>query len=98
MFIIDRNKKFCQSCGMPLSKQMKNWGSDQYGAKTDQYCQYCYQDGQFVRECNCEEMQAIVEQKLVEMHFPRFVAKQMIRKIPKLQRWQTNPGVKDGSI
>lgn len=97
--MIFRNKKFCQSCGMPLDKQMANWGTDQGGVLVDQYCKYCYREGQFTRDCNCQEMQAIVEQKLVEMRLPRFVARQMVKKIPKLQRWQpASLGVDNGKV
>ncbi len=46
---------FCQSCGMPMQT------SDQFGTKSDaslneDFCCYCYKEGQFTSDCTMEEM------------------------------------------
>lgn len=80
--------KVCQSCSMPLSKDE---GADYEGKM---YCSRCYVDGKFTKpDITVTEMQELVAQKLVEMKFPKFVAKLMVRNIPKLERWkQQNKG------
>ncbi len=74
----DFNRKqlpqFCQSCGMPLS------GKEQCGTHADgsthyEYCRYCYQKGEFLKECTMDEM---IEQ-----------CEDMMRGyIPMLKRWR----------
>ena len=46
--------KFCQSCGMPLTKEILGTNAD--GSKNEDYCIYCYKDGKFQQECTMEEM------------------------------------------
>ena len=48
------NQKFCQSCGMPLTEDVLGTNSD--GTKNEDYCMYCYKDGQFLQDCTMEEM------------------------------------------
>ena len=47
-------KQICQSCGMPITKK------DDLGTNKDQtinndYCKYCYKDGEFVDKVNMKE-------------------------------------------
>ncbi len=47
-------KQICQSCGMPITK------TDDLGTNKDQtinndYCKYCYKDGEFVDKVNMKE-------------------------------------------
>ena len=42
-----KNHKFCQSCGMPLSKDPNGGGTNADGTKNTSYCSYCYQNGSF---------------------------------------------------
>ena len=37
---------FCQSCGMPLLGEQDK-GTEAGGARSEDYCTYCYQDGAF---------------------------------------------------
>ncbi|MDR1096440.1 MAG: zinc ribbon domain-containing protein, partial [Spirochaetaceae bacterium] len=39
---------FCQSCGMPLSKD-EDFGTNTDGSKNNDYCAYCYKDGKFTQ-------------------------------------------------
>ena len=39
--------KFCQSCGMPKNKDKGNGGTEKDGSKSEKYCSYCYQNGEF---------------------------------------------------
>ena len=47
-------QKFCQSCGMPLTDDVLGTNAD--GTKNEDYCMYCYKDGQFLQDCTMEEM------------------------------------------
>ena len=47
-------QKFCQSCGMPLTEDVLGTNAD--GSKNEDYCMYCYRDGQFLQDCTMEEM------------------------------------------
>lgn len=40
------NKKFCQSCGMPMEAD-GDFGTNQDHTKNEDYCCYCYKDGAF---------------------------------------------------
>lgn len=85
------SKKYdtCQSCSMPLSKDPTGGGTNADGTKSDKYCGYCYQNGEFVaKDMTVTEMQEYVKKKLKEMGFPGFMAGMLTKGIPKLERWQ----------
>ena len=48
-------KKFCQSCGMPLQTP-EEMGTNHDGSKNDEYCCYCYKDGAYTSDCTMDEM------------------------------------------
>ncbi len=53
------------------------------------YCSYCYQDGKFTQEnITLKEMQSLVVKQLVKFKVPKFMAKLMVFKIAKLERWK----------
>lgn len=81
---------FCQSCGMPLSKDVEHGGTNVDGSKSSEYCSKCYQHGEFTRPTmTVQEMQALVEERMIEMRFPKFVAKYFTKGIPQLRRWKS---------
>ena len=41
--------QFCQSCGMPLTKN-EDCGTNADGSKNFDYCKYCYADGKFLHD------------------------------------------------
>jgi hypothetical protein len=85
MAIIYKN---CQSCGMPLARDEQGGGTEADGSKSTMYCSHCYARGAFTQPTlTCEEMQALVRQKMIELRFPGFMAGFFTRGIPKLERW-----------
>jgi len=81
---------FCQSCGMPLSRDPQKGGTESDGSRSTEYCSYCYRSGRFTEpDITLEQMMSKVEGKLREMHFPGFMARYFSRGIPSLQRWRT---------
>jgi len=83
--------KYCQSCGVPLKDDPERRGTEANGSRNDLYCCYCYQKGKFTYpNFTVKEMQDFCVTKLVEMKFPKWVARIMVRNIPKLERWKNN--------
>jgi hypothetical protein len=80
---------YCQSCGMPLTKDPLGGGSNADGSLTSEYCSHCYQRGMFTQpNITPQEMQKLVEGKLRSMHFPGFLARRFAREVPNLRRWR----------
>ena len=79
----------CQSCGMPLKQDPKGSGTETDGSKSELFCSYCYENGEYLQPTiTAEEMQVFVYEKLKEMKLPSFLAKLFTRGIPKLRRWK----------
>jgi len=90
---MEKLNKICQSCGMPLKRDAEGGGTNSDGSKSLLYCSHCYQFGQFTRpDFTVQQMKELVVDKLVEMKFPRFIAKFFAINIPKLERWKTISG------
>ena len=49
------DKKFCQSCGMPMEKE-EDFGTERYGSRNEDYCCYCYKDSSFTGDMTMEDM------------------------------------------
>jgi putative zinc ribbon protein len=80
---------FCQSCGMPLSRDPLGGGTNQDGSRNSEYCGHCYRDGRFTEpNLTADQMVEKVEGKLRQMHFPRFLARRFTKNIPSLGRWR----------
>jgi hypothetical protein len=83
---------FCQSCGMPLSRDVRGGGTNADGSPSTEYCSHCYQEGRFTEpSISVEQMMTKVEGKLRGMHIPGFLARRLTRNIPTLDRWQQAP-------
>lgn len=75
---------------MPLNKDPKGGGTNADGSVSTTYCSYCYENGKFLQpDVNAQEMREFVINKMVEMKFPRFIAKFMTGGIPNLKRWKS---------
>ena len=86
--------QFCQSCGMPLTKN-EDCGTNADGSTNFDYCQYCYKDGQFLQDCTMDEMIEHCAQFVDEVNkqMPQPMTKeeykQMMRGFfPMLKRWR----------
>ena len=45
----DINKRYCQSCGMPLRFDVEKYlGTNSDGSRSDEYCYYCLKDGKYI--------------------------------------------------
>lgn len=88
------NTKYCQSCGMPLSEaESEVIGTNADGSKNEDYCIYCYKDGEYTADMTMDQM--------IEFCVPYMASnnpgmteedsrKMMKEYFPKLKRWQNN--------
>jgi hypothetical protein len=83
--------KFCQSCGMPLSKDPQNGGTNSDGSKSTDYCSYCCVKGAFTApDFTAKQMQDFCVEKLRVAGMPKPLAWLLTRNIPKLKRWKSS--------
>jgi hypothetical protein len=47
-------EKVCQSCSMPLTKR-EEFGTNKDGSRNEDYCIYCYKDGEFMHNVSLKE-------------------------------------------
>ena len=90
---MEKEMKFCQSCGMPLTDEVLGTNAD--GSKNEEYCIYCYKDGDFTGDFTMEEMAEFCTQFVDEynkntgQNLTREEYKQqLLRFFPTLKRWQ----------
>jgi len=85
-------KARCQSCGMPLSEEFGNLGTEKDGSNNAEYCSFCFQGGSFVNpDQTLEEMiQSSIENMTgSDLKMPLEKATELANSfIPTLRRWQ----------
>ncbi len=85
------NKLRCQSCGMPLSKEFGNLGTNADGTTSDEFCVFCFANGDFTNpNQTLEEMIASsIENMTTDLQMPFEQASELANSfIPTLRRWQ----------
>jgi hypothetical protein len=85
----DLEIKICQSCGMPMELE-EDFGSDRDGAKNSEYCQYCWQEGEFTADVDLPEFVEMQVAIAVEkMGMDETEAREVAQTtLPELKRWQ----------
>lgn len=89
------NKLRCQSCGMPLSKEFGNLGTNADGTRSDEFCKFCFANGDFTNpNQTLEEMIASsIENMTTDLQMPLERATELANSfIPTLRRWQQKIG------
>ncbi|BCI61306.1 zinc ribbon domain-containing protein [Solibaculum mannosilyticum] len=76
----------CQSCGMPMEDDSLI-SREANGDMNEQYCKWCYADGDFLSHCTMEEM---VEQCIPHMGWEdeRQARQYLQNKLKSLSRWK----------
>ena len=73
---------------MPLTDELFATNAD--GSKNEDYCMYCFKDGEFTSDMSMEEMMNFCTAKMVEVH-PEIdveeASKMMNEVFPQLKRW-----------
>ncbi len=83
-----KGQRFCQSCGMPLSDELR--GTERDGNASEDYCRYCYENGAFQADCTMEEMIDFCVGPMVQANpgmSPEAARGAMLAFFPKLKRW-----------
>lgn len=84
------NMKFCQSCGMPLTKE-EEYGTNSDHSKNEDYCTYCYKEGAFTADCTMDEMIEFCVPMMSGEHSGMTedqARNKMKAFFPQLKRWQ----------
>ncbi len=81
------NMKFCQSCAMPMTDE--DFGTEKDGSKSEEYCKYCYQNGEFTSDITMDEMIDFCVPKTAEATgMSEEEARKMSEEFfPQLKRW-----------
>ena len=85
--------RYCQSCGMPMGAADEMNGTNADGSKNEDYCKYCFTNGDFTQNCTMDEM--------IEFCVPYMASgnsgmsegdarKMMHEFFPALKRWKQN--------
>ena len=81
----------CQSCGMPLSEEFGNLGTNADGSTVSEYCIFCFSNGNFTNLTQTlEEMiQSSIENMTTDLNMPEEKASEIANSfIPNLRRWR----------
>ena len=82
---------FCQSCGMPMN-QPDLVGTDVDGSRSEQYCVYCYKDGEFTQPDATLKQMIEISAKGWSDQDPTVTYEQakaqMEKVLPSLERWR----------
>ena len=82
---------FCQSCSMPIS-QPDLPGTETDGSKSEEYCIYCYRDGEFTQPDATLEQMIEISAKGWSDQDPSVTYEQaktqMEKVLPYLERWR----------
>jgi hypothetical protein len=83
------NKNFCQSCSMPLDNPGL-LGTEKDGAKNNEYCVYCYQNGAFVSpDMTLDDMKTLVKDQMDKRKIDTAVINMAVSSLPHLKRWRS---------
>ena len=79
----------CQSCGMPMANP-EDFGTNADGSASQEYCRYCFQNGEFTAKMEMPEyiemqIKIAVEKLGMSEDKARAMAESMI---PNLKRWK----------
>lgn len=87
-------QKFCQSCGMPLTKT-EEFGTNNDGSLNQDYCVYCFKDGNFTAQLTMDEMIVLCAEYVEDFNkdsgkkmTKEQAIEQMKQYFPTLKRWQ----------
>lgn len=79
--------KICQSCGMPLNSIVE-LGTNKDNSKNEDYCKYCYKDGEFIDKVTMQEYITMCSQYGSQAGMTNEEMKEHCSKLfPTLKRW-----------
>ena len=82
--------KICQSCGMPIISN-EQLGTNKDKSRNEDYCIYCYKDGEFIDKVTMEEYIEMCSQFGSQAGMSNEEMKKHCKKLfPTLKRWKVN--------
>ena len=79
--------KICQSCAMPMNKDVL--GTNKDGTLNEDYCIYCYKDGKFIDDITMEEYIEICSKYGEQAGMTNEEMKEYCTRVfPTLKRWK----------
>ena len=82
--------KICQSCGMPIISN-EQLGTTKDKSRNEDYCIYCYKDGEFIDKVTMEEYIEMCSQFGSQAGMTNEEMKKHCKKLfPTLKRWKVN--------
>jgi hypothetical protein len=83
------NKKYCQSCGMPLDGEHNEYSQKEASGIESDYCTMCYSNGKFLNpDIKLEEMIELGVGFLKKNIGEDAARKQLESFLPYLKRWR----------
>ena len=80
--------RICQSCGMPLSSN-EQLGKNKDGSINNDYCKYCYKDGEFIDKVTMNEYIEMCSKYGKQAGMTNEEMKEYCSKLfPSLKRWK----------
>ena len=80
--------KICQSCGMTMTSK-EEWGTNQDGSLSVEYCKYCYENGKFKDKVSMEEYIEMCSEYADQAGMTKEQMKEYCKKLfPTLKRWK----------
>lgn len=78
----------CQSCGMPITDKSQ-FGTNKDGSKSEDFCKYCFVDGEFIDKVDMEEYIDMCSQYGAQAGMTNEEMKKYCEKLfPTLKRWK----------
>lgn len=82
--------KICQSCRMPITSSVQ-LGNNKDGSINNDYCKYCYQDGEFIDKVSMEEYIEMCSKYGSQAGMTNEEMKEYCKNLfPTLKRWKNN--------
>jgi hypothetical protein len=84
-------QQYCQSCGMPMNTAEAIYGTNSDGSNNNEYCKYCFDNGEFTSNMTMEEMIDLCAPYVVESNpsMSEDDARKMMNDFyPTLVRWK----------
>lgn len=84
-------ERYCQCCAMPMGAANEMYGTNTDGSKNEDYCKYCFTNGEFTSNATMDEMIEFCVPHMTAAHpeIGEADAREMMRKFfPALKRWK----------
>jgi len=83
-------ERICQSCGMPITSE-DQLGTNLDGSINEDYCKYCYENGDFIDDVSMEEYIEMCSKYGEQAGMTNEEMKEYCTKLfPTLKRWKAN--------